>query len=192
VIDCHLNKGQQLKGPFMTNEINLCALCAAQGPTCCQGKDRDIYITLGDLKRISEHAGNKDFYEFRRPVNPAYSDEDDDPMWIMYVFRRDGTRRVLKRNGNDGDCIFLTAGGCRLPLQVRPLICRLYPYAFTASGLSSEWVEGCPIHLLTPGQSLNLRLGIAAEDAVSWHRTLYNEILFEKNDEHWTDLRPAI
>ena len=176
----------------MTAEIHLCTRCAAQGPTCCQGKDRDIYITRGDLKRISVHVGQADFYEFRKPTNPTYCEADEDPLWTAYVFRRDGSRRVLKHQDAEGDCAFLTVNGCTLPVNVRPLICRLHPFAYNSGGLSAGFAEGCPTHLLVAGQSLIQCLGMDAQVAKVWHRTLYSEILLEKNNDHWTDLRPAI
>jgi Fe-S-cluster containining protein len=179
-------------GVFMTAETHLCARCAANGQTCCQGKDRDIYITPGDLKRISEYVGRQDFYEFRKPTDPAYFEADNDPLWMAYVFRSDGSRRVLKRNGAIGDCIFLTVNGCCLPVQIRPLVCRIFPYAYTAGGFSADFEEGCPISFLSTGQSLTQCLGMDSQDLGAWHRTLYNEIVLEKNDENRTDLRPAV
>jgi len=176
----------------MATEIHLCARCAAQGKTCCQGKDRDIYITTGDLKRIGDYVASQDFFEFRRPTDSAYSGQDNDPLWTTHVFRPDGTRRVLKRNEDFEDCVFLTVKGCLLPIVIRPLICRLYPYAYNAGGLCGVLSEGCPIHLLSEGHSLIQCIGMDAQVAGTWHRMLYNEILLEKADDYRIDLRPAV
>jgi Fe-S-cluster containining protein len=179
-------------GVLMTAETHLCARCAAKGQTCCQGKDRDIYITPGDLKRISEYVARQDFCEFRKPTDPAYLEVDNDPLWMACVFRSDRSRRVLRRYGALGNCIFLTVNGCCLPVQIRPLVCRIFPYAYNAGGFSADFEEGCPIGFLSTGQSLAQCLGMDAQDLGEWHRTLYSEILLEKNDENRTNLRPAV
>ena len=99
-----------------------CLACASQGHTCCQG--HDIYVTRGDCERIRLAGGGVDFFEYRSCSHAAYADQGDDPLWQQYVFRRDGSRRVLKRR-TGGDCVFLGPQGCLLPLTARPLVCRL-------------------------------------------------------------------
>jgi len=34
---------------------------------------------------------------------------------------------------------------CGLPMHIRPLVCRLYPCDYDATGLHNEFVAGCPI-----------------------------------------------
>ena len=60
---------------------------------------------------------------------------------------------------------FSGAVGCRLPLEMRPLVCRLYPYDYTADGIQPELSPGCPVELLTPGQGLIEALEMRQEDA---------------------------
>ena len=38
----------------------------------------------------------------------------------------------------NGDCTFLGAAGCVLPEEVRPLVCRLYPFEYTHRGILGE------------------------------------------------------
>ncbi len=168
-------------------EAFLCARCARHQKTCCQ--HTDILTTLGDVGRISQHVGHGDFTEFRAPENPAYLDQDDDPLWRELVFRPDNTRRVLRRESN-GDCTFLGTNGCSLPLETRPLICRLYPYDYTADGLSVGFSDGCPLELLRPGQGLIDALEMNPADAQRWHRQLYDELNQEigGGNAHRTDL----
>src|SRR5579864_8093717 len=109
----------------------LCVRCARQGKTCCQSCE--VYATPADVRRIAAHTGQQDFTEFRPADDPIYVNHADDPTWMKYVFQADGTRRVLKREA-EGDCTFLGPHGCRLPLEVRPLVCRIYPYDFTEAG----------------------------------------------------------
>ena len=53
---------------------------------------------------------------------------------------------MLKRQP-DGDCTFLGEQGCVLPLETRPLICRLYPYDYSEQGIRDELAAGCPLEL---------------------------------------------
>ena len=171
----------------MSSSASLCALCATRGKTCCQGGDRDIFITKGDLDRIKAFCAREDFYEFRRPTDPAYADNDDDPVWSAFVFKSDGTRRVLKKTTTG--CSFLKVDGCSLPLDIRPLVCRLYPYDYNSNGLYEKFAEGCPTGLLIAGQTLDKCLGMNPSDAQAWHQTLYAEIMLEKEaDEHRVNL----
>ena len=161
----------------MNHDEFLCVRCARHQKTCCQGTE--IYTTLGDVERITDHTSQTDFYEFRRPDDPIYGEQEDDPLWKKCVFRADGTRRILKHQPN-GDCTFLGEQGCKLPLEVRPLICRLYPFDYTEAGIQQQrMAAGCPVELLKPGQSLLAALDMQISDAERWHSQLYKEIQYE-------------
>lgn len=161
----------------MDNLETFCAQCARHQKTCCQ--TREVYITPGDVKRIEGHTGFTGFWEFRKPEDPGYLDQSDDPAWGEYVFRPDGSRRILRRQ-EDGACVFLGPAGCLLPLEIRPLVCRLYPYQYNEFGLLPELAAGCPTQLLRPGEDLLAVLQVAVEDARRWHAQLYREIRLEK------------
>ncbi|UCF90545.1 MAG: YkgJ family cysteine cluster protein [Desulfobacterales bacterium] len=161
----------------MENQPCFCAQCAQRGRTCCQ--DRDIYVTPGDVRRIHAQTRRNDFYEFRKSSDSAYEDQGDDPRWAAHVFRPDGSRRVLKLDAA-GNCIFLMSHGCSLSLNIRPLVCRLHPYNYTARGLDPEPAMDCPVDLLTLGQRLDeVIAGFGQAEAPLWHRMLYTEILGE-------------
>ena len=158
----------------------LCVRCARKRKTCCQLCE--VYVTPGDVARIAAHTGQQDFTEFLPAGDTVYTDHDDDPIWMQLVFRADGTRRVLQRHP-DGDCTFLGPQGCRLPLEVRPLVCRLYPYEYTAEGIKpDELSNGCPMELVRPQLGLIGELGMNLLDARRWHRQLYEEIRSEKDE----------
>ena len=159
----------------MTLEI-LCARCACVQKTCCQ--DSEIYVTRQDVGRIQQHQQCDEFYEYNMPTDPVYLNEHDDPIWMENAFQPDGSRRVLKKQAN-GDCTFLSSTGCVLPLEVRPLVCRLYPYDYKADGLKSEPASGCPRQLLQNNQSVFDAVGANLEDARRWHAMLYQELLQE-------------
>ena len=175
----------------MTHE-NCCARCAQAGKTCCQ--QTDIYVTMNDVRRIAAFMSRIDFFEYRAPSDPVYLGTDNDPLWQRHVFRLDGTRRVLKQHPS-GDCIFLAGSGCRLELEVRPLICRLYPLTYTGEGLEVEPDERCSVRTLCNGQTLTEIFGISMQQAQRWHMDLYLEMKHPEGgstDENWTDLRPAV
>jgi len=157
----------------MTDNEFLCVRCARHQRTCCQRSQ--VYVTLGDVERINQHTGRDDFFEFREPDDPAYAELDDDPTWRKFVFDRFGRRRVLRRQP-EGDCTFLGPQGCTLPPDVRPLLCRLYPFDYTDAGLRDELAEGCPLELLRPGQDLITALGMHRQKAHVWQQQLYDEI----------------
>ena len=157
----------------MASEEFLCVRCARHTITCCQRSE--VYVTPGDVERIAAHTGRREFYEFRAPGNAEYLPQDDDPAWRDRVFRLDGTRRVLRREAN-GDCTFLGSSGCTLPLEVRPLVCRLYPFDYTETGLADDLASGCPLELLRPGEQLLTALDMRRSDGERWHQQLYAEL----------------
>jgi Fe-S-cluster containining protein len=166
----------------------LCARCAQQGKTCCQG--REIYITPEDRQRIRLLSGKLEFVEWSPTTDPAYLDQDDDPIWQRHVLDRDGRRRILKRKPN-GDCLFLGTRGCFLPMDVRPLLCRLHPLTYTADRIDAEPDEGCPRHLLSAEESVFDAIHMTMELARQWHRQLYEEIITDDHDDR-IDLRPSL
>jgi uncharacterized protein len=163
----------------MNNDEFLCVRCARHMKTCCQTSE--IYTTPADVERIAANSGRDDFTEFRVPADARYLDQDDDPVWRKHVFRQDNSRRVLKRR-SDGDCTFLGDKGCTLALEIRPLVCRLYPYEYTEAGITDDLSEGCPLELLRPGQDLIGALEMNPDDARRWQRQLYDEIQLEPSE----------
>lgn len=159
------------------DEAFLCVRCARHMKTCCQTSE--VYVTPGDVRRIAAHVGYEDFHEYRLPEDPVYLKHDDDPIWLERVLRPDGSRRILKRQSN-GDCGFLGEQGCRLPLEVRPLICRIYPFDFNEQGIYDTLAKGCPTELLKPGQGLLQALDMDRLAAERWHRQLYDEVRDEE------------
>ena len=173
---------------YMEDE-SLCVRCSRLEKTCCQRSE--IYVTPGDVERIGEQLERFDFFEYRLPANADYADQDDDPAWQEYVFQADGTRRVLRRRPG-GDCMMLGPHGCRLPWEVRPLVCRLYPYDYDERGIKPQLLHGCPVHLLKPGESLIAVLDMNIDAARRWHGQLYEEIRLETMaNVDRLDLRPA-
>lgn len=152
----------------------LCRQCAQVGKTCCQFSE--VYVTLGDIERIRACAGQDSFCDFKPPQNPIYTDQDDDPVWRDMVMGQGNIRRVLKKKEN-GDCHFLSPVGCLLPLDARPLVCRLYPYSYSDRGIAGVDPYRCPAVLLGPSQDIICALGMDDfNEVLRWHAMLYAEI----------------
>jgi Fe-S-cluster containining protein len=162
--------------------------------TCCQTSE--VYATPADVRRIEAHTGQSDFFEYRVPDDPVYYQHDDDPIWPKLVFQPDGTRRVLRRE-KDGNCTFLGERGCELPIDVRPLVCRIYPYNYNEEGIKDALCTGCPSELLRPGQTLTKALVMNRAEAEAWRKQLYEDIVeeLEHHGEHLpkptTDCQPV-
>lgn len=159
-----------------------CARCASMQKTCCQRAE--ILVTLGDVDRIASHTGRTDFWNQRAPTDGSYLEQDpDDPNWLGYTTDGQGRRRMLRRHPS-GDCTFLGEAGCVLPLETRPLVCRLYPFAYTESGLVGEDVDYCPTKALLPanqpGVTMLTVLGMLPADGERWRKELYQELRSER------------
>lgn len=166
--------------------MNLCAKCARYWQTCCQ--NTEVVLTEGDIRRITENTGRTDFWAYQKPLNPSYlAIQPEDPNWLDYTVRPDGTRPQLKHQPS-GDCIFLTPTGCALTVEVRPLVCRLYPYDYTEQGITGT-VQGCPTHLLEKGQTLLEGIGMNYADSERWRLQLYEEL---RAGSIWYENRPHV
>ncbi|MFL5350678.1 MAG: YkgJ family cysteine cluster protein [Hyalangium sp.] len=115
-----------------------CARCAkALGKTCCEprGTEHLAMVTRADIARISEHT---------RLAARRFTQEDGvteagaadfEARWPLYrgYFRRGPVRTLLL--ARNGSCIFHErTRGCTLPMDVRPIACRLYPF--------DKWADG--------------------------------------------------
>ena len=151
----------------------LCYRCAQVQRTCCQGTE--VYVTAGDVVRIANAIGRQDFWEYRVAADADYLDQASDPIWQQKVVQSDGSRRVLKRHSNE-DCTFLGPQGCAVPLESRPLVCRLYPVLYTEHQILEQFGEACPVGLLAPGQRLVDAIEMDFDQVRLWHAQLYREV----------------
>lgn len=154
-----------------------CATCATIQRTCCQRAQ--IVVTDGDIARIALHSGRDDFWHHAAPLSQEYAEPDpDDPNWLRYTLEPDGTRRVLRRSEAAG-CTFLGENGCVLPEGVRPLVCRLYPWAYNEEGMAGIDDEYCPTQVLAPagsGRTMLTVLGMSPAQGQAWRAQLYAEL----------------
>lgn len=148
-----------------------CARHAQIGVTCCQKSE--ILCTDGDLRRIAAHVGRDDFYEVKASVDPSYVPDEGDP-WSM-GFYPDGSRPVTKRKAN-GDCSFLGEAGCVLPMETRPVVCRMYPYVFDEHRITGVDADRCPMEVVQPGKTIVEQLEMDPVAAERWRAQLYAEL----------------
>lgn len=87
---------------------------------------------------------------------------------------------MLLKSACGADCIFLAETGCRLPMHIRPLVCRLHPHEYTAGGVHEGFAPGCPVELLEAGTSPDAYMDMDPTELGGWHKLLYEEIILEK------------
>ncbi|UCG39108.1 MAG: YkgJ family cysteine cluster protein [bacterium] len=154
-----------------TSSDSICAGCARAGKSCCV--NRQIYLTPGDVERITRATGAGAFVTEEAPWPQYREDGGDDPVWSINVLNGERRRTLARRQ--DGSCVFLGDRGCLLDLQVRPLLCRLHPYEYAECGL--EGLDAtCPVAVCGDPAGVLREMGMAPEAVSAWHRTLYEEI----------------
>lgn len=122
-----------------------------------------------------------DFHVRTVPSDPGYRDDFSlDPVWSR-IFSASGERRVMASRPG-GDCFFLTDCGCGLPLDARPLICRLYPYDYTCYAIKGVNGHRCPGPERDSPAFLLASLAMNRGQAEEWRRALYREIREEFPD----------
>ncbi|WP_321417982.1 YkgJ family cysteine cluster protein [uncultured Desulfobacter sp.] len=160
-----------------------CIAFALAGGSCCL--NRQIVLTLGDVRRISACAGHYNFFVMEKP-EPWYLDPFYDPAWLTLVLNPEGLFRVLKRNP-DKSCGMLTKTGCILPFEFRPLVCQLHPYMYTETEIIGI-DETCPISKEADGFTILERLNMPMGKAIGWQHLLYNELHTERNEKTFSPL----
>lgn len=162
--------------PVVETDEPLCGRCGREGKTCCQGTR--VFATVGDMRRIAASGVEADFWEYAKPAR----EESGagfllDETWER-IFGSDGSARFLRHKG-DGDCWFLGPGGCGLPLETRPLVCRLYPFDYNETAVKGVHGHLCPDQERRNGPLLLALLGMDRERAEGWRGLLYAEFLAE-------------
>ena len=132
-------------------------------------------VTEGDKVRIATWLGpdHEPFWEDQWPRGASAVDDGSDPAWTL-AFHVDGSRPIL-RHRPDGDCLFLGPGGCRLPTEVRPFVCRLYPREYDERGFLGL-DDGCPAEVIPEGSSIMDLIDMDPDRAEKWRGQLYAEI----------------
>ena len=80
------------------------------------------------------------------------------------------------------DCIFLGNQGCVLASDIRPLMCRLYPYTYNEFGMIGLVLNEdliCPLHALQAGETVLDMLALPHTQADPWRKMYYAELRSE-------------
>lgn len=153
-----------------------CMDCARAGTSCCN--HYQIVLTTGDIERMASFLGHQNFFTIEPPILEDM-EPDYDPDWLPLVLGDDTRIRVLKRDANR-TCFLLSATGCSLPAENRPLICRLYPYTYNEEGILGI-DHDCPISKEMEWGTVLERLDMPAEKAKQWLSLLYAEVKKGRN-----------
>ncbi len=154
----------------MSNPV-ICAECANLQKTCCSGSQ--VFLTVGDVRRIETDCSDFYIWEKADAIDPVTLAQLD-PLWLLTFSQPEG-RRVLARRA-DGACVFLDHAGCRLPVENRPLVCRLYPFEYNHETIKSINPHRCPEAMRQNGPLLLAMLGMHRDQAELLRAQLYKEI----------------
>lgn len=99
---------------------------------CCRGRYGDNTVTVfpSEIRAIAAVTG-LDWLDFARP----HESDDIDSEGFIHTFE------WSLRKKDDGDCIFLENGACAI-YDLRPLICRTYPFRLEAGELEVYECDG--------------------------------------------------
>ena len=121
----------------LTAKTTVCAICAQNGPTCCQlGQDKpDFSFPISGVEKEAISACDR-WQDTCFAVRAANSTRflsrlknlfPNDLDRIQVLYPEHGRHEHLSTDGQ-GRCIFLGLLGCLLPGKARPLYCRLFPF----------------------------------------------------------------
>lgn len=162
--------------------MSVCEQCARLQKTCCERSAVEVALTEGDIIRIRRFYQADDFYR-RIPVPPELSATYENPdchdasmaLYVSGLFDEQGRRPVLNKQA-DGCCLFVAEKGCILPVEARPLLCRLYPYDWNDQ--KALWIQApyCPRELFDDEADLVQQIGDQKDVALNLVEQLYAEL----------------
>lgn len=144
---------------------HICSRCAQVHTTCCfvtPGNEEHCFpLSESEWKRIIEYCDNTGGFAEQRN-SPSFLDTmkrlfPHDSTALAREFPAHGTHRTLASREN-GVCYFLTEAGCRLPRDVRPWYCRLYPF----------WIRSGMLTMFTSTDCLVCRESINIPEALAF------------------------
>lgn len=165
--------------------MDICKKCSQIIRTCCEKPTVDVALTNADIERIATVTQLRDFYELRDVEGGSYSSpanySKEEEIYIMNIFKKDGRRNVLKHK-NNGKCVLLGDNGCIVSFDVRPLLCRIYPYDWNDN--REIWLNPtyCPKELFKDENEMVENIAVDLNTARELVDQLYNEIM-KSSDE---------
>lgn len=157
------------------DDPHVCARCADLGPTCCHvapGNEEFCFpLSRSEWERIVEHCrdeggfaeerNSRPFVDTMRRLFPLHDLE------VEELFPPHGTHMRLASD-EEGYCAFLTTEGCRLPRDVRPWFCLLFPF----------WVRGRMLTMFTASDCLVCRETKTLEESLVLIGTTAKEVRY--------------
>ncbi len=133
---------------------HVCARCAQVSPTCCHvvpGSEEFCFpLSSSEWQRIVDFCHEEGGFAEERNTQPfldtmcrLFSRQDRQ---VRDRFPLHGTHMRLASD-SEGYCVFLTRKGCRLPREVRPWFCLIFPF----------WVRGQMLTMFTASDCLVCR-----------------------------------
>jgi len=118
-------------------KTSICAICAQNGPTCCQlgqgqagflfplsSVEKEAITACDRWKNVCFTSRTSNSTRFiSRLLNIFPNDRDK----IQTLYPEHGDHEHLSID-KQGSCVFLGPMGCLLPEKARPLYCRLFPF----------------------------------------------------------------
>ena len=134
-------------------------------------------MTEKDIERITAYTGSNDFWLLEAPREYLENRirSSFDPNLRKYVLSENGKVYTL-RHAENGSCMFLKEKGCELPMEIRPLYCRIHPYDFVEDEVTGITFVDCPVNLLDRPGDLPDMINIKYDDAKRWVKMFYNEL----------------
>lgn len=133
---------------------HVCARCAEERGTCCS-------LTPGD----EEHCFPLSRPEWERMLDycqhvGGFAESPNSPLFLANMRALfPGEEREIERLfpghawhmrlavNSRGDCLFLGSEGCRLPREVRPWYCRIFPFWVRGGQVTMFAVPGCQAYM---------------------------------------------
>ena len=171
--------------------VDICRQCAEEGRCCCKARPDQARLSFplsqaeeerllpfaalladegqGGGVSVSE-VNAPDFVDALLRLLPQYKRS------LPGLFPPKGSHHRL-RTLNDGTCVFLGDGGCRLPRNVRPWYCLLFP----------GWVQGTTVTLLQSETCLVIRRADTVAHALRMQGVSHKELreLFSRMLTDW-------
>lgn len=158
--------------PHPGSDPHVCAHCATQGPTCCYvepGNEEFCFpLSRSEWSRIVDYCREEGGFAEQRNTRPFL-----DTMRRLFPLREKRVEELFPPQGTHlrlasdarGQCVFLTPAGCRLPREVRPWFCLLFPFWVRGEMLTMFTASGCLVcrETATVQESLAL-LGVTATE----------------------------
>jgi len=151
----------------VTSDPSICKRCALENPTCCRLEpgQEEFCFPLSEMEknRIQDY----------QPNEGGFAVQENTEGFLHHILRlfpgeEERVRKLFPRRkfhfrlavDSKGACRFLGAAGCRIPQELRPYYCRLFPFWVVGRSVSAFDAASClarreAVHLLRMFEAFN-------------------------------------